>query len=59
MDRFNLKNLNDVEIIEEYQVKTSIKFAALGYMDDDMDRDNFTLPLCRLNYWGSSSWVST
>jgi hypothetical protein len=28
-----------VEIKEKYQVKLSIRFAALGYLDDDDDND--------------------
>jgi hypothetical protein len=35
MNRFIFKNLNDVEIKEEYQVKISNSFAAFQYWDDN------------------------
>jgi len=40
MERYNLKNLNDVEVKEEYQVKISYRFATLEYLDDDDDDDD-------------------
>jgi hypothetical protein len=30
MDRFNLKKLNEVEVMEEYQVRVSNRFAVFG-----------------------------
>jgi len=38
MERFNLKKLSDVEVKEQYLVKTS-RFAALESLDDDNDVD--------------------
>jgi hypothetical protein len=40
MERFNLKKLHDVEVTEEYQVKISNRFAALGNLNDDDDDDD-------------------
>jgi hypothetical protein len=39
MEVFNLKNLNDIEVKEEYEVKNTNRFAALGNLavDDYMD----------------------
>jgi hypothetical protein len=37
MDRFNLKQLNDVEVREHYQVEISNRSAALENLDDDVD----------------------
>jgi hypothetical protein len=37
MKRFNLKKLNDVEVREQYQVKTSNKYAALENLNDDVE----------------------
>jgi hypothetical protein len=34
MEILNLKNLHDVMVTEEYRVKISSKFVALGYLDD-------------------------
>jgi hypothetical protein len=39
MERFNLRNLNDVEIKEMYQVKISNRFAVFENLDDDDDDD--------------------
>jgi hypothetical protein len=39
MERFNLKKLNDVEVIGQHQVKISNWFAALENLDDDDDDD--------------------
>jgi hypothetical protein len=33
MDRFNLKQLNDMEVTEHYEVKISYRFAAFGNLD--------------------------
>jgi hypothetical protein len=35
--RDNLKKLNDVAVIEQYQIKTSNRFAAFEKLDGDMD----------------------
>jgi len=40
MERFNLRNLNDVEAKEEYQDKMSNRFAPLERSDDDDDDDD-------------------
>jgi hypothetical protein len=38
MERFNLQNLNDVKIKEQYEVKISNRFAALkNLVHDDVD----------------------
>jgi hypothetical protein len=37
MERFNLKQLNEEEAKEEYQVTIKNKFAALGNLDDSGD----------------------
>jgi hypothetical protein len=37
--RFNLRKLNNVEVKEQYQVKSSNRFAALEDLDDDGDVD--------------------
>jgi hypothetical protein len=37
MERFHLKKLNDVEIIEQYCVEISNRFAALQNLDDEVD----------------------
>jgi hypothetical protein len=37
MERFNLKELNDMEVKEQYQVKISNRFAALKNLDDNVD----------------------
>jgi hypothetical protein len=37
MDKFNLKQLSDMEVKEQYRVKTSNRFAALENFDDDDD----------------------
>jgi hypothetical protein len=37
VERFNLKQLNEEEIKEEYQVTIKNKFAALGSLDDNED----------------------
>jgi hypothetical protein len=39
MERFNLKNLNDVEVKENYQVKILNRFTALEKLDGDEDAD--------------------
>jgi hypothetical protein len=39
MDRYNLKILKDVEVIEEYQVKVSNTFTTSENLDDDDDDD--------------------
>jgi len=35
MEKFNFKNLNDVDVKDKYQVKFWNKFAALEDLDDD------------------------
>jgi hypothetical protein len=35
LERFDLQQLNDVAVKEQYQVKISNKFTALENMDDD------------------------
>jgi hypothetical protein len=40
MERFSLKNLNGVEVKEQYQVEISNRFAALENFDDDDDDDD-------------------
>jgi hypothetical protein len=35
--KFNLREVNDVEVKEKYQVKITNRFAALENLDDDMD----------------------
>jgi hypothetical protein len=37
MQRFDLKKLNDTEVMEEYQVKISNRFASLKSLDDNVD----------------------
>jgi hypothetical protein len=37
VERFNSKDLNDLEVKEQCQVKITNKFAVLGNMDDDDD----------------------
>jgi hypothetical protein len=37
MERFNLKQLNEKELKEQYQVSIKNKFAALENLDDDWD----------------------
>jgi hypothetical protein len=37
MERFNLKQLNEKELKEQYQVTIKNKFAALENLDDDGD----------------------
>jgi hypothetical protein len=37
MQRFDLKKLNDAEVKEQYQVKTTNRFAALKNCDDNVD----------------------
>jgi hypothetical protein len=41
MERFNLRNLIDVEVKEFYQVKISNRFAGLENFDDDDDDDMY------------------
>jgi hypothetical protein len=38
METFNLKKMNDVEVKEEYQVKTANRDSALENDDDDINR---------------------
>jgi hypothetical protein len=40
MERFNLKNLNDVEVKEQYQVKISNRFATSKNLDDGNNDDD-------------------
>jgi hypothetical protein len=40
VERFSLKNLNDVEVTKQYQVKIKNRFAALENVDDDDDDDD-------------------
>jgi len=40
MERFNLKELQDVDVKEQYQVKISNMFAALENLNDDDDDDD-------------------
>jgi hypothetical protein len=40
MDRFNLQNLNDVAVKEQYQVNISNTFTSLEILDDDDDDDD-------------------
>jgi hypothetical protein len=35
MERFNLRKLNDAEVEQQHQVRTSNRFAALKNLDDD------------------------
>jgi hypothetical protein len=37
MERYNLKNLNDVEVKEKYRLKISNRFTALEKLNDDDD----------------------
>jgi hypothetical protein len=37
MERFNLKELDEVEAKEQYRVEISNRFAALENLDDDVD----------------------
>jgi hypothetical protein len=37
MRKFNLKKLNYVALKEQYEVKISNRFAALEYLDDNVD----------------------
>jgi hypothetical protein len=37
MERFSLKDLNDVQRQEQYRVEMSHRFAALENLDDDVD----------------------
>jgi hypothetical protein len=37
MERFNLKQLNEEEVKEQYQVTIKTKFTALGNLDDNGD----------------------
>jgi hypothetical protein len=37
VERFSLKKLNEVEVKEQYIVKISDRFTALGNLDDDVD----------------------
>jgi hypothetical protein len=37
MHRFDLRNLNNAEIKEQYQVRPSNRFAALENLDDKVD----------------------
>jgi predicted glutamine amidotransferase len=37
MERYNLKNLNNVEVKEQYHVEISKRFTVLENLDDDMD----------------------
>jgi hypothetical protein len=39
MERFNFKNLNDVEVKDQYQDKIPSRFVVLENMDDDDDDD--------------------
>jgi hypothetical protein len=45
MEKFNPRNLNDVVVKEQYQVKISNWFVTLAYVDDDVDMNRV---------WGSS-----
>jgi hypothetical protein len=40
MERTSFKNLNNLEVREQYQVKISNRFAAVENLDDDNDNDN-------------------
>jgi hypothetical protein len=40
MNRVNFRQLNDVEVEEQYQAKISNMFAALENLDDDDDDDD-------------------
>jgi hypothetical protein len=40
LERFDLKNLNDVEVKEKYQVEISNRFAALESLDESFDMKN-------------------
>jgi hypothetical protein len=40
MDRMNFKKLNDMEVKEEYQIKSSNRFVDLENLDDDDDDDD-------------------
>jgi hypothetical protein len=37
MQKFDLRKLNDAELKEQYQVKITNRFAALGNCDDNVD----------------------
>ena len=37
MERFNLRNLSELEVRKQYQIKISNWFAALGNLSDDED----------------------
>jgi hypothetical protein len=40
LERFDLKNVNDVEVKEKYQVEISNRFAALESLDESFDINN-------------------
>jgi hypothetical protein len=44
MEKFNLKNLNEVEVKEQYRVEISNRFAALENLDieEDVNKDSET-----------------
>jgi hypothetical protein len=37
MERYNAKRLNNVEVKEQYQIKTSNRFAALKHLNNNTD----------------------
>jgi hypothetical protein len=40
LQKFDLKKLNDIEVMEKYQVEVSNKFAGLENLDESLDINN-------------------
>jgi hypothetical protein len=54
MERFNLKELNEIEGKEQYRVEDSNRFAAL----EDLDTEVYKLKIIRLKEWSQIAVVT-